>query len=352
MTIGIDVTPLTSGHKARGIGVYTKNLITGLSSIYSDHRFIQMNGPDKESGKLDCLHIPYFDPFFFTIPWFSKCPLVVTVHDLIPIVFPKHFPRGFRGNIKWNIQKFLLNRVAKIITDSIASKNDIVRLTGYNPLNIDVIPLAPSPVFRRNIRQEDVRATVQSITDGDPYILYVGDVNWNKNIPRLLSAFRKTSDSMKRTTRSLKLVCVGKAFLDDALPETRALKSLIRDLSIETMVITPGFVSDETLHTLYRGASVTIVPSLYEGFGFPVLEGMASGSVVVSSSVSSLAEIVGPSISIDPESVDSISSGLVRALTLPSADRIRRLAAQKQWVSRFTWEEVARQTVAVYEKIS
>lgn len=351
MTIGIDITPLSSGHQARGIGVYTKNLISSLMKISSPHRFIEVDRKKKVHEPLTCLHIPYFDPFFLTLPWFSRVPLIVTVHDLIPLRFPENFPRGVRGELKWQIQKFFLSRVKRIITDSQTSKHDITEIIGFDENRIDVIPLAPSPVFRRSIRSEDVKKITKKIADKDPYILFVGDVNWNKNIPRLTSAFRKASDRLKKITRSLKLVCVGKAFLDDSLPEVIAIRSLIRDLHMENAVVMPGYVDDDTLHALYRGASATIVPSLYEGFGFPVLEAMASGCVVVSSDAGSLSEIVGPSIIIDPMNIESMADGIVKALMMTETERSHRLTEQKLWSSQFTWEKVASRSIASYEKI-
>ena len=124
MKIAIDITPLESAHRARGVGVYTKNLIDALETYGKQHTYLYFTGHQLVPPDADVVHYPYFDPFFLTLPLVKPKPTVVTVHDLIPLVFPYKFPAGIRGNIKWQVQKLSLHGAKRIIADSNSSKND------------------------------------------------------------------------------------------------------------------------------------------------------------------------------------------------------------------------------------
>lgn len=234
-----------------------------------------------------------------------------------------HFPRGIRGELKWQIQKLLIKKVAKnIITDSHASKHDIQQVLGFSPEHVFLIPLAPRVVFKPN-KLSEVRKKYKL---NNKYVLYVGDVNWNKNIPGLL-------DSVS----NLPLVCVGKAFVDYQTEMPKNVKKL-------------GFVSDEELAGLYSMAEVLVYPSYAEGFGFPVLEAMACGCPVVTSNVSSLVEIAGPAIMVNPYKPDDIRRGIDLALGLSASARHDMVASGFEWVKKFTWKKTAHATAKIYEK--
>src|SRR4030066_391797 len=130
MKIALDISPLGSRHKFRGTGSYTQSLKNALIKYFPQYEYISFIKLPKKFKSADLIHFPYFDPFFLTLPMMRKLPTVVTVHDLIPLLFPQNFPAGFKGKIKWQIQKNILKRVNAVITDSESSKKDIVRLTG------------------------------------------------------------------------------------------------------------------------------------------------------------------------------------------------------------------------------
>src|SRR3990167_1319467 len=112
MKIAIDMSPLKSGHylqhRVRGTGFYLQNLQASLEKYYPENKYVYFNRGDSLEGDIDVVHYPYFEPFFLTLPLFSKNKTVVTVHDLTPFVFKKNFPVGIKGKIKWQIQKFSL----------------------------------------------------------------------------------------------------------------------------------------------------------------------------------------------------------------------------------------------------
>jgi alpha-1,3-rhamnosyl/mannosyltransferase len=153
------------------------------------------------------------------------------------------------------------------------------------------------------------------------------------------------------TYEDTRLVLIGKSFLNGTLVETQKIKHEINELHLEHSVIFPGHVSDEELAGMYTGALCCVQPSLYEGFGFPVLEAMACGCPVVCSRSSSLPEIAGPSIRIEPTSVDSMVTGIKTCVGLPEKERNTLISEGMAWTAKFTWKKVAHETVQAYERI-
>jgi len=345
MRIAIDITPLETGHKDRGVGIYTQLLIESLQKYESNHSYYFFTRGQKIPNIIELIHYPYFDPFFITLPFFYHKPTVITVHDLIPLVFPEHFPAGLRGRLKWRYQRMRLVRVSRIIADSESSKRDIERIAGFPEAQIDVVPLAASPKFGQVKDEAELARVKKQYHLPESFVLYVGDVNWNKNILGMLEAF----SNIKYQISNIKFVLVGKAFIDRSA-EADAIHASINRLGIRDKVMTPGFVPSEDLLALYSLACVYIQPSHYEGFGLPVLEAFVCGAPVVSSRASSLAEIAGPAIAVDPSDPQDIARGLLEAITMTHVKRKALINAQTKWVQRFSWERVAQQTIESYEK--
>src|SRR3990167_9289158 len=263
MKIAIDSGPLISGDAIRGIGTYTRELLKAL----------KMEGVDvfrENLSKYDVVHFTSFRPFAISLP-ISKpknTKFILSIYDLTPLIYPDHYPSGVKGKVAWLINKWLIRRnVDAIITISETSKKDICRFLGVDPNRVHVVYLASRKLFRR-----------LKIAKGyglpERFALYVGDVNYNKNIPILLKACK---------IAKIPLVIAGKQAseldrtdLDHA--ELRHLKGL--DWSNVTRL---GFVSDKDLVKIYNLADVYVQPSLYEGFGLPVLEAFACGTPVVTS---------------------------------------------------------------------
>jgi len=328
------------------VGVYAKKLIEALKAYNSKHSFSFFDSTSEAVPNADILHYPFFDPFFLTLPLLSPKCTVVTVHDLIPLTYPEHFKRGFRGTIKWMMQKYSLERKQGIITDSISSKNDIVHVTRFEEDRVFVVPLAPSlEVIKEG---EDQKISERSQKDFVNYFLAVGDVNWNKNIPGLLKAFAQVK---KTESEPLKLILVGKAYLQEELPEVREIYSIIHALGIKNEVQMTGYIPDHVLIQTYKNALALIAPSYAEGFGFTVLDAMAIGCPVVCANASSLKEIAGPSLLVDPYSADSIAQAMIRIIHMNSLDRRKQIKEGRTWSNQFTWREVAKKTIDAYEKI-
>lgn len=306
--------------------MYTKELINALTEFKPSHTYSFFTKTSQIDKRADIIHHPFFDPFFLTLPWNVSKPTVVTCHDLIPIVHAAQFPPGIRGKIKWQIQRRTITHVAQnIITDSQASKNDIERVLSYPKERIFSIPLAPRAVFRPITDKKVLSKLKETYKLNNKFILYVGDINWNKNVPGLLNS-----------VHDIELICVGKAFAD--YPTNKKSVTFL------------GFVPEEDLAGLYSMAEALVYPSFAEGFGFPVLEAMACGCPVVTSNVSSLVEIAGPAIMVDPYVPEDIQRGIDTALSLSSSDRRKMIVKGFKWVKKFTWKNVVSQTISVYEK--
>jgi glycosyltransferase involved in cell wall biosynthesis len=337
MVIGFDTLPLSGGHAGRGTGSYTRNLFQGLRAYAPDVSIVPFNN-EVLSESVDLIHYPYFDPFFLTLHPKQKTPFVCTVHDLIPLVYKDYFPAGIRGTLKWNVQKRNLKKASSIITDSEISKKDIVNILGIDESHVHVVYLAPGEEFIPQSK-ERIDSLKEKYHLSDEYLLYVGDVNWNKNIHSLLSLV----SSVK-----IPIVLAGNVFLNSELVETQKIRKHIHALGIESFVITPGYIPAEELPVFYAGALLYVQLSYAEGFGLPVLESMACGTPALVSSTSSLREIAGPAIQVDPYNMEDIIDGAKKAL---SEERKTASKTAIAWAKRFSWKQTVKQTVDVYKQV-
>lgn len=339
MVIGVNTSPLSNGHKHRGSGTYIRLLLDALKKYKSSETYLEFTSVSTIQNSVDCIHFPFFDPFFLTLPATITKPLIVTVHDLIPLKYPKHFPIGVKGRLKWEIQKRRLLRAEKIITDSETSKVDIEEILHINPKRIAVIPLAPSPEFKPIADPIQQNAVKKKYKLPDDFLLYVGDVNWNKNIPNMLRAMKQIS---------VPLVVVGKAFNNLEIHEVKEINRVIDEEQLHAKIIKLGFVESEDLPVIYTLAHATIAVSFAEGFGFPILESMACGTPCVSSNNSSLKEIAGPSVLVNPMEIQSIEHGIN---TILKTDKSSLSKQAITWAAKFSWQHVAEKTVEVYRSV-
>ena len=351
MNIAIDISPLHSGnflqHRVRGTGFYIENLKTSLEKYFPENNYIYFIKGDKLQKNTDVIHYTYFEPFFLTLPLEKKHKKIVTVHDVTPLVFPIHFPPGIKGKIKWEIQKKALKNSDIIITDSSSSKRDIIKYTGIKDEKIKVIYLAAKenfvPLKNKNTKQE----ITKKYNIPSEFILYVGDITWNKNVPRLIEAVN---------TIEIPLVIVGKALSDKELGKTDRKNLWNQDLfKVEQLIkqnkeiFRLGFVPEEDLIKLYNSARVFLMPSLYEGFGLPVLEAMSCGCPVITSKDGSLEEVGGEAVFyVDAHNTNSIASG-VKEVFIDSKKQIELKKKGLVQAKKFSWKKTAEETIKVYE---
>lgn len=273
-------------------------------------------------------------------PLARRMRTIVTVHDLGYIRYPEAHTMAHRLYLRlstiWSARA-----ASQIIAVSHATRADLIQLAGVPPGKITVVHHGLAQRFRQ---APATRLAYDIIGARNPYFLYVGTVQPRKNLARLIEAFARFSASRPRDDVDLPplLVVAGKrGWLSEGI-ERRAA-----ELGIADRVRFVGYVADEALPALYRDALAFVFPSLYEGFGMPVLEAMACGAPVLTSTTSSLPEVAGDAALLaDPHDVAALADGLARlnadeALRSDLRQRGRRRAAQ------FTWEHCAEETVRV-----
>lgn len=349
MKVAFDTSPIEKNlaHKVRGSGFYVKHLKNALEKV-DGISLAQFTDPKSIANDSDLVHFPYFDPFFLTLPLRRPYRTVVTVHDLTPIIFAKHFPAGIKGRIKWNIQKSALKSVNAIITDSESSKEDIIRIVRVSDQKVHVVPLAPAEYFKKLVLSKEEKDTILKKYDlPEQFILYVGDVTWNKNLPNLVRAIKKTKYT---------LVMIGKALaqstFDRENPWNQDLVTVEKLITGDARIKKVGYLSDDELVTFYNLASVFIMPSLYEGFGLPILEAMSCGTPVITAKSGSIPEVAkDAALYIDPTDGDSILDGVHK---LMQSQKLQNELSEKglQNAKDFSWKKTAQMTFDVYNIVA
>lgn len=349
MIIALDVSPIDSDsksqHKVRGVGVYIKLLSDNLEKFDSKNEYIFTSKPTN-IREADIIHYPYMDPFFVTFPLIKKKKTVITVHDLIPIQYKSHFPAGIKGNLAWQFNKKVLKSSDRIITDSEASKKAVNKLVGINEQKIIAVYLGVEKKFgKKEIQKKVWEEIVEKYNIPQQYFLYVGDVTWNKNLPRLVEAIKNVN---------IPLVMVGRALVSDFDKKNPWNKDreIVANLTDTSLFIKTGFVEDETLVALYNNALALCMPSLDEGFGLPVLEGMSCGTPIITSKEGSLPEVAGDAaLYVNAESTDDISEKL---LILNSDKNLQTQLSVKsiKQAEKFSIKKMMDDTIDVYNSLS
>lgn len=353
MKIAINNTPLKTAHKTRGIGYYTDYLLKNLKQDTSI--IVQEFTKLSEVKNADVIHYPWFDLFFHSLPIKKSFPTIVTIHDVMPLIFPKHYPAGIKGKINFLLQKVALRNCRYIITDSQTSKADIIKCLNLEDKRIMVIPLAADSGFEILSRDTRLLYIKRQYQLPDRFLLYVGDANWIKNLPFLIENYRKLLESPGFS--DVKLVLVGGVFLKNVEninhPELESLKQvnrLIKQYQLEDFVIRPGQIDDVKLVAFYNLATIYIQPSFYEGFGLPVLQAFACGTPVVSSDRGSLLEVGGKvAVYFDPTNSQQFLSIIKEILENNSLqNKLSKLGLER--ARKFSWKKVIEETKLVYFK--
>jgi glycosyltransferase involved in cell wall biosynthesis len=350
-----------------GIGRYMKCLAESVTAQAPEHEYLLILPPDGEHlvyapnarklctglkyysvreqfelpqilrrHKVDLLHSPHF-----LLPLVRPCPAVATIHDVIYMACPEDLP-SLAGRLYYRAMMTACSRMAtRLITDSAHSKDEIVRYLKADVAKIEVIYPAVDPFFQSGADPAEVASVRSRFGIDRDYILYVGIYKPRKNHARLLKAFQLL---LKTGARS-RLVIAGP--MGEGKP---ILQRLATELGIAEHVVFTGFVNDADLRALYSGARVCVCPSLYEGFGFTVLEAMACGTPVVCSSATSLPEVAGKAaLYFNPYKPEEMAVQLGRAFFSDSM-RSALIADGGRNLLRFNWTETARQTLTVYHQ--
>lgn len=356
MRIGID-TQATAGRRS-GLGVYTAQLVAHLKLADSENEYVLL-GNSRIVGertyhrliwenatlplqafkkKVDVLHTPAFAAPF----WKGKWRTVVTIHDLIGKLFPQNLSVISRWY--WGIWIPSINRCAdRIIVDSECTKQDLIRHLRTKSDKIRVVPLAAGDHFRPRKNPDEIQRVCNRFCIRRPYILFVGNVEPRKNLLHIMRAFAKVVQD-KKFDHSL--VIVGSQSWDYP-----AALSLMKELDLSDRVNFLNYVNEDDLVGLYNGGDLLVFPSLYEGFGLPILEAMKCGMPVLTSNLSSMPEVAADAAYyVDPYREGEIESGIEAILSNRQLQEKLRAKGLIQ-AQKFSWKKVAEQTIAVYEEL-
>jgi glycosyltransferase involved in cell wall biosynthesis len=365
LRIGIDIHSI--GSQKGGNETYYRELVGGLSTVPSNHDFIlyythpitsqasNLNNrfslqPCSSSrlwriplgfpwrirkDKLDVFHAQYI------VPPFASCKTVVSIFDLAHERYPQFFHplegRALRALVRWSAK-----RADRVVTVSHFSARDLIEIYDVKAENITVIYLAASDEFRPMDRGSCREYVHHKYGLASPYILYAGRLQARKNLVRLVEAYSQ----LRRKGITEDLVLVGKQDW-----QANAILECVRKHALESRVTFLGYVPGKDLPYLHNAAKLFIYPSIFEGFGLPVIESMACGTPTITSHGSSLEEIVGDAaLLVDPLSVTSIADAMEKVLQ----DSTLRQNLSERGIARsgeFSYRTAAEKTLSIYESI-
>jgi glycosyltransferase involved in cell wall biosynthesis len=288
--------------------------------------------------RLDLFHSPHY-----VLPALTPSRTVVTIHDCIHLMFPEYLNNrlgyAYARAALWTAA----HKSDRIFTVSEQSKRDILKFFKVPPDKIVVTPNAIDDRFNVEPSEEHVMQTRERYQLSHSYLLYVGNIKPHKNLERLIEAFHQVRGEGRS---ELELLIIG-----SEISQMQALRRAVHKYQLHRYVRFLGFVPDKTLAVLYRLASVFVFPSLYEGFGLPPLEAMASGTPVVTSNVSSLPEVVGDAaVLVDPYSAEAIAEGILTVLrSTHLRDDLRRRGLER--AHEYSWNRSVRRVREIYAEV-
>ncbi len=361
--IGIDARLMN--YSRMGIGEYVDNLVKGLGNLDRNNQYYLYFDSDPESLELPSNFIirvlprenaflwlnirllkackedsisMLHSPVNFEMPLSGRFKKIVTIHDLVPVVYPEFATKRFSFFAR-NLYPSVVKQADVIITDSINSMSDIIRNYPISSRKVNVVYLGIKEAFRRSCSENEIAAVKEKFSINRRYILNTGGFEPRKNVLNLIKGFERFS----KENPEILLVIPGKKSHTYQMCE-----SLSKELDLEESIRFPGLVSEQDLITLYNGCEIFIYPSLYEGFGLPPLEAMASGKPVIISPAGSLKEIFGDSVKyIDPLDPHSIYNGIKNVYGNPKL-REELIQRGKMQEKKYNWEQTVEDTHRIY----
>ncbi len=365
--IGIDARKLTDF----GIGTYIQNLLPALARIDSTNRYLIFARPEhaeriaelpdnfrfvseKAPGysvrelvalpwqilrhRLDLFHATHY-----VLPYLVACKTVVSIHDIIHVLYPEFLPNRFALVYASTMIRHSLSRGDRIIASSQNTKTDLLETFGIDGEKIKVVHLGVPRRFREPVDADIARETREKHGIDRPYILFVGNPKPHKNLTGVVRAYARARELHDFDAD---LVCVG-----DQGGEAFRVRRQAEALGIADRFRLTGRVSSDDLPAIYQGATLFLYPTLYEGFGFPIIEAMASGVPVVTSDKSALKEVAeGYADLVNPLDIE----GMAKVVAHCMADEEHRTALARLGQRRaedFRWQRTAEKTLEIYMQV-
>lgn len=353
-----------------GIGTYVRHLIRELAEIDQENRYVLLiKHADREeleelpdnfhpvvesspvyslrelvilSWRLFRLDLDLYHSTHYVLPAVVPTRVVVSIHDIIHLLYPEFLPSRFAFLYAQRMIHRSLQRGDRILTGSYCTKSDLMEQFDVPDRKIEVIPYGVDDEFRRKLSTDELDRWRRNLDLPRRYILFVGNVEKaHKNLDRVVQAYAK---AVEEKNFDAPLVCVG----NRTGAAVSKVKQRARQLGVEDRIHLLGHVADEALPAVYQGATLFLYPTLYEGFGLPVVEAMASGVAVVTSDSSALCEVAQNYADlVDPLDVDAIADAIVHCMT--DDDHRRNLAKLgRRRAEEFHWRRTAERTRQVY----
>ncbi|MDA1001110.1 MAG: glycosyltransferase family 1 protein [bacterium] len=381
MRIGIDTAPITQ-HRGRGVGALGHHLLEALLRQRGGNEFVlfsheaQGASPHGEEGSVRRLHRPGvpagFSPawlmdalrlarqvrrsgldvfhayFQWNLPLYRyPCPAIGHIYDLMPMAISEIYQERYAlpvGRKIWLFRQYLrfaLKRVDRVIAISESTRRDLVRLMDYPEGKIDVVYPAPSPEMGPVADAEKLEQMRARYGLPGDYLLYVGGYDYRKNLEMLVAAYLRA----REMGLGWPLALAG----DMRSPYGRRVRELVETSAGEGAFHLLGHVEDEALPGLYSGAKIALYPSLYEGFGLPVLDAMACGAPVLCADRAAVPEAAGDAALLLPAEDEKAWGEAIFRLAESAGLREEMRQKGLAHARRFTWENAARDTIRVYE---
>jgi glycosyltransferase involved in cell wall biosynthesis len=374
MYIGLDGIPLAQAKT--GVGHYTFELARALASIAPDDNFelvapsphttlsADAAGPESPlnlhvspptvnrlNGRgwwpiglplyINKVPIELFHGTNYNVPLWNRCPTVLTIHDLSLLLWPQTHQQHLVRRARWRLP--MMARVATaIVVPSQAVKREVCDHLKIRSSKIVVIPEAARNCFRQ-VPIAETNLVRRRLKIEDDFILFVGTIEPRKNLLTLVRAFEEL---LRSTSRLPQLVIVGgKGWL------THDFFAYLEHSVISNRVLFPGYLSDDDLRALYSSCQMFVYPSLYEGFGLPLLEAMACGAPVITSDIPSIRETVGNTACLISPTDSTELARVIMRLLKDAPERKKRSAAGIEHAMKFSWEKTASSTLDLYREV-
>jgi glycosyltransferase involved in cell wall biosynthesis len=364
-TIGIDARKIQDF----GIGTYVRNLIRSLSALDSENRYVLLAKPGDREGLLDLPDnfqvaletspvyslrelaalswqiyrhkLDLYHSTHYVLPAWVGSKVVVTIHDIIHLLYPEFLPSNLAFLYAQRMIRRSLTRGDAIISVSQNTKDDLKHHFEVDGRKIQVVHNGVEDVFRQRLPTEDLLRWLRHLDLTQPYLLFVGNpAKPHKNLDTVVQAYAR---ARRMAQFDAPLVCVGSREGSEFKIRQRA-----EYLGIGDKVRLLGHVAQEALPAVYQGAELFLYPTLYEGFGLPVIEAMASGVAVITSNTSALKEIAeGYAHLVDPLDLDGIAKAISHLMGNPEARaKLAELGAGR--AEAFRWDQAAAKTLEIY----
>jgi glycosyltransferase involved in cell wall biosynthesis len=362
--IGIDARKLTDF----GIGTYIRHLVDSLALIDDENQYVLFARPEHQdrlahlpenfrvvpepapvysirelivlSWRLFRLRLDLYHSTHYVLPAIVPCRAVVTIHDIIHLLYPEFLPHALAFSYASRMIKRSLTRGDRIIAGSQNTKDDLLQHFEIDESKIEVVYYGVADRFRQRVPDQQREEMLAELGLTTPYILFVGNPKPHKNLDNVVRAYAKA-----RSMNGLdaELVCVG-----GSGPETVRVKERASHLGVSEHVHFTGRLADKYLPAVYQGAELFVYPTLYEGFGLPVVEAMASGVPVITSDKSALKEVAeGYADLVNPVDVDQMAHAIAHCLSDPEhRAALARLGSRR--AADFQWQRTAKQTLEIY----